>query len=393
MIRKHLHSGSGSPHRRRTRTPHPKQLKPTIPVWAKITWGLGFAIILAAILWILRPVFAVLAASAAIAYLLDPVTDFLQTRRISREASIGIIFTSMFIGLLLFGLLFIPSFMAQGETLINNLIPFFQGLDQQLQPALTFISDRTGYQIQLDFVHLQNTAPAWLSQNTPKLQQWGSRLFQGLFTQGLGLLSAIVNLTLMPIFVYYLLRDWDRLIASITTLIPPRYLPRVRRVGGEVNERLNAFVRGQITICIALAVLYSIGLLIVGIDLAVPVGVLSGLLFVVPYLGTAVGIVLSVVLATMKFGFGLKMLAPLVVYVVVQMAEGYWLTPKIVGDKVGLHPLVVMIALIVGGSLLGIWGMLLAIPLTAVFSVLGNEWIQTYFKSTVFVGPDDISDG
>jgi len=390
MIRRTPHSGSGSPNRRRTRLPTRQATHTGVPLWAKITWGLGFAIILSVILWILRPVFAVLAGSAAIAYLLDPVADWLQARKISREASIGIIFTTAFVSLLLFGLLIIPSFVVQGKALAADLAPFFQGLDQQLEPTVEFVAKHTGYQVSLDLAYLQDTAPSWISQNTSKLQHWGSALFQGLFTQGLGLLSAIVNLTLMPIFVYYLLRDWDKLTASLSKLVPPRHLPPVSRVATQVNSRLNAFVRGQITVCMALAVLYSAGLLILGIDLAIPVGVVSGVLFVVPYLGTAVGIVLSIILATMKFGFGLKMLlGPLLVYGLVQVIEGYWLTPKIVGDKVGLHPLVVMIALIVGGSLLGIWGMLLAIPVTAVFSVLGSEWIQNYYKSSVFTGQDD----
>ena len=128
------------------------------------------------------------------------------------------------------------------------------------------------------------------------------------------------------------------------------------------------------------------GLVLVGIDLAVPIGLMSGLLVVVPYLGSAVGLGASLVLALMKFGLGAELIQVLVVFVVVQGIEGYLLTPRIVGDKVGLHPLVVMVALIVGGSLLGIWGMLLAIPVTAVLSVFAAEWLSAYRESTVFGG-------
>ncbi|MEC8423880.1 MAG: AI-2E family transporter, partial [Myxococcota bacterium] len=158
------------------------------------------------------------------------------------------------------------------------------------------------------------------------------------------------------------------------------------RVAKEVDRRLSAFVRGQITVSVIMAGLYSAGLLVVGIDLAVPVGVLSGLLFVVPYLGTAVGIVLATVLALLKFGIGWQLVQVAVVFAVVQGIEGYLLTPRIVGDQVGLHPLVVMVALIVGGSLLGIWGMLLAIPITAVLSVFGAEWLDLYRRSRVYAG-------
>ena len=118
-----------------------------------------------------------------------------------------------------------------------------------------------------------------------------------MLTRGLGLLNTVINLTLMPVFVFYLLRDWDRLIAAIGDLVPPTYRPRVTRVAQEVDARLTAFVRGQVTVSAIMAGLYSAGLLVVGIDLAIPVGVLSGLLFVVPYLGTAVGLVLGTILA------------------------------------------------------------------------------------------------
>ena len=191
-----------------------------------------------------------------------------------------------------------------------------------------------------------------------------SGLAEGLLTQGIGILNAILNLTLLPVFVYYLIKEWDRLVAAIDDLVPQAVRPRVRRVALEVDRRLSAFVRGQLTVSAIMALLYSIGLLLVGIDLAIPVGIMSGALFVVPYLGTAVGIVFGLILALMKYGFGIQLVWVLVVFGVVQFIEGYLLTPRIVGDSVGLHPLVVMVALIVGGSLLGIWGMLLAIPIT-----------------------------
>ena len=176
--------------------------------------------------------------------------------------------------------------------------------------------------------------------------------------------------------------------------IPSRYRPRVRRIAVEVDQRLSAFVRGQLTVASLLGLMYAIGLLIVGIDLAIPVGLLSGALFIVPYLGNAVGFVLAAFLALVKFGFGGKLLGVAIVFLGVQLIEGNLLTPRIVGDQVGLHPLVVMIALIVGGSLLGIWGMLLAIPITAVLSVLANEWMELYRATALYQGsaPDAAAD-
>jgi predicted PurR-regulated permease PerM len=392
MMRRRAHSSSAVQHRRpaRRREPTGSTGIRDAPLWGKVLWGAGFTLIGLALLWVLRPVFAVLAASAGLAYILDPMIDWMEGRGMSREGGIGVLFLGLFSGFLLTLLLLVPSFVVQGEEFINGLAPFFRSLPEQLAPALAFISEKTGYSVPLDLSDLQSTLPGLVADNAPKIQEWATTITRGLFTQGIGLLGAIVNLTLMPIFIYYLLRDWDRLVSAMAGLIPLQHRARVARVAVEVDGRLGAFVRGQITVCLSLAVLYSAGLLLVGIDLAIPVGVLSGLLFIVPYLGTAVGIVLGVLLALMKFGFSTKVLAVLAVFVVVQGIEGYLLTPRIVGDKVGLHPLVVMIALIVGGSLLGIWGMLLAIPITAVLSVLGAEYLQDYFSSAVFKGADAI---
>jgi predicted PurR-regulated permease PerM len=206
----------------------------------------------------------------------------------------------------------------------------------------------------------------------------------GAFSSGLGLVLKIFNLALLPIFTFFLLRDWDRLIASVDDLVPPRYRVTVRRVAREVDLRLGGFVQGQITVALVLAVLYSIGLRIVGIDLAYLVGISAGLLFVVPYLGTVLGIVISVVLSILKFGFDGHLIGVAAAFAIPQAIEGWFLTPRIMGNKVGLHPMVIMVALIVGGNLMGVWGMLVAIPVTATIFVLLSEWLARYRSSRVF---------
>jgi predicted PurR-regulated permease PerM len=357
-------------------------------IWTKIAWGLGFGLVVLGLLWVLRPVFAILAASAGISYVLTPILGWMMRRGLSREQAIGLIFVGSTTGFVLIVLLFVPGVIRQLDELSGRLIPFLHDLEAQLIPAVAWLNEQTGQDIQFDLSDLRTRAPALVAEQWPKVQERVGALSRGLFTQGLGLLNAILNLTLLPIFVYYLLQDWDRAIEGIAGLIPPRYLPRIERVAREVDGRLSAFVRGQLTVCGALSFLYSVGLLIVGIDLAVPIGVLSGVLFIVPYLGTAVGIVLASVLAMMKFGFGWEIVQAIAVFVVVQGIEGYLLTPRIVGDKVGLHPLVVMVALLVGGSLLGIWGMFLAIPLTAVLSVFAAEWLSMYKRSHAYSGAE-----
>jgi len=345
---------------------------------------MGFALVGLMLAWMLRPVLSLLAASAGLAYILDPATDWLERRGLSRDTAIGTLFLAMFFGAGVVVLLFLPGFAREAEEIRERVVPFLANLDQTVEPALAFIESWTGYRPTVDLGDLQTQAPSWVADQWPRIQAGASGLAEGLLTQGIGILNAILNLTLLPVFLYYLLKEWDRLVAAADDLVPISLRPRVRRVSIEVDRRLSAFVRGQLTVSGVMAVLYSVGLLLVGIDLAVPVGVMSGALFVVPYLGTAVGIVLGLILALMKFGFGMQLVWVLVVFGVVQLIEGYLLTPRIVGDSVGLHPLVVMVALIVGGSLLGIWGMLLAIPVTAVLSVFGGEWLELYRGSRVY---------
>lgn len=354
----------------------------------RLVWGLGFAGIGLILLWVLRPVLAVLAASAGIAYVLDPLVDWCERRGVSRDSGIALVFSGLAILAAATVLLLLPGFADQAEQMGQRIAPFVSELDTRVEPALAFVEAKTGYRPPIDLDRIKGDLPAWLATQWPVVQDKVASAARGLLTQGLGLVSAILNLTLMPIFVYYLLRDWDKMTGSLADLVPPRMRPRVQRLAGEVDQRLGAFIRGQITVALAMAGLYTVGLLLVGIDLAVPVGVLSGLLFVVPYLGTAVGVVLGVALALLKFGFGWQVLAVVAVFVVVQVIEGSLLTPRIVGDKVGLHPLVVMVALIVGGGLMGIWGMLVAIPVTAVLSCFAAEWLASYRASAAYGAED-----
>lgn len=335
-------------------------------------------------LWVLWPVLSILVAAAGLAYLLDPLVDRLEARGLSREVGIAILMGVGVVGLLVFSLVLIPPLLGKFGEIAGRSSEFFSTLDQRLRPVAAWIEANTGYVVPLDVSALQAQAPALIEDGLPKAQEVATAAFKGLFTQGMSLIGAILNLTLLPLFTFYLLVDWDRLVAKVGELIPARLRPRVFHIAAEVDVRLSAFVRGQILVCMALGVLYSLGLWIAGIDLPFTVGLLAGALFIIPYLGTIVGVVLASLLALLEYGVDLHLLWVVLVFGGVQMLEGYLLTPRIVGDKVGLHPLVVIISLIVGGSLLGIWGMLLAIPITATLSVLGAEWLMLYKKSRVY---------
>ena len=347
-------------------------------------WGVSFVLVLIGLLWLVWPVFSMLVGSAAIAYLLDPVVDRFERRGMSRAAAIGLIFLTGVIGLTVAALVVVPTVAEQFAVLSHNIADYLSRANALLAPGAAWIEAKTSVHVPIDPLEIQAMLPDLVKKISPDARASIQGYITGAFSSGLGLVLKIFNLALLPIFTFFLLLDWDRIVAAVDELVPPRYRDPVRRVAREVDLRLGGFVQGQITVALVLAVLYSIGLRLVGIDLAYLVGISAGLLFVVPYLGTVIGIVLSVVLAILKFGFDGHLLGVAAAFAIPQAFESWFLTPRIMGDKVGLHPMVVMVSLIVGGNLLGVWGMLVAIPITATLSVVLSEWIRGYRASRVF---------
>jgi len=345
-----------------------------------------FAGVCCSLVWVLWPIFSILLASSALAYLLDPIADRLEARGYKRDVGIAMIFTAAICVFAAFILIMIPMMAAQFIELSGNVRGYLDNLAALVQPAVSFIESQTGQTIPVDVESLKAELPDLLKGLSPDTKE-GIKDFLGqFFASSLGLFTTIMNLALLPIFSFYLLSEWDRLVAFISDLIPTRHRARTTRLATAVDERLSAFVRGQITVCCVLGVLYSIGLWIAGIDLAFTVGLLAGALFIVPYLGTVVGVVLGGILCLMKFGVDIHLVYVALAFAIPQFIESWYLTPKVVGDKVGLHPLVVMIALLAGGSLAGVWGMLGAIPLTAVLDVLAREGLAIYRSSEAFRG-------
>jgi len=351
---------------------------------AQVGWTLAFICILSGLVWAMWSIVSIVLAAAALAYLLDPIADKLEARGRSRNVAIGIIFATTGLVFTVAGLIMVPLMAAQFIELSGNVRGYIDNIAGLIQPAAAFIEGHTGQTIPVDLEGLKAQLPEWISQLSPDTRKGIQEFLGSFFASSLGLFTTIMNLALLPIFTFYLLSEWDRMVDFVAALVPLRHRPRVNRLAQDVDERLAAFVRGQLTVCVVLAVLYSLGLLLADVDMALSVGLLSGALFVVPYLGTIVGIVLASVLCLMKFGIDIHLLYVALAFGIPQFIESWYLTPKVVGDKVGLHPLIVMIALLAGGGLAGIWGMLLAIPLTAVLDVLAREGLSMYRDSSVF---------
>ena len=371
-------------------TGRPRKLPtaPPAPPWqGRVGWFIAFAAFFSGLVWALWSIVSILLGSAALAYLLDPIADKMEARGYSRNVGIAIIFATIGIALIVMLLVLVPMIAGQFLALSGNIKGYTDNLSDLIAPAAAFIEAQTGQSIPFNVDELKQALPDWLSQMSPDARKSVQDFIGQFFVSSLGVFTSIIQLALMPIFTFYLLSEWDRITGFIRSLIPPRHDAQIVRLALDIDERLSAFVRGQITVCMVLGVLYSLGLWFAGVDLAFSVGLLAGALFVVPYLGTVVGLTLASLLSMMKFGIDIHLLYVALAFGVPQFIESWYLTPKVVGNKVGLHPLVVMISLLAGGSLAGVWGMVLAIPLTATLDVLSREALRMYRASHAFEHP------
>ncbi len=368
----------------------------------RMFWILGLVLLGLAIVYLLRSLFAILTASVIFAYLLDPVIDRLQARGMKREPAIGLVFAlgalSMVVGLLLV----VPMVGREFAELSTNLNGYIADLGTRASEGQVWLEAQLGREIPVTGDELLNelimglneseVEPGQsgggladlLTQAAPNLGRWLGSALGSLLVGGVSVFLAVLNWLLLPVFSFYLLRDWDDLIDGADKLIPLGQRTMVRDLAKRIDQRLSAFVRGQILVAGAQGVIYAVGLLISGIDLAIAVGLGAGVLALVPYLGTIVGISIASALALLKFGLSWHILAVWGTFAFAQVVEGVYLTPKVLGDKVGLHPLVVMLAVIVGGSIFGVGGMLLAIPATAAALVLVEAWLVRYRGSRFF---------
>ena len=198
---------------------------------------------------------------------------------------------------------------------------------------------------------------------------------------GFVLVAFVANLVLVPVVTFYLLRDWDVLVARVGTLIPRAYYGKIRELAQECHEILGAFIRGQLLVMLALGILYSVGLMLIGVRLGLLIGMLAGLASIVPYMGFVVGIVAALIAAFIQFHDVMHIVLVLVVFGIGQMIEGMVLTPLLVGDRIGLHPVAVIFAILAGGQLFGFIGILIALPVAAVIMVLLRH-IHDFYKGS-----------
>ncbi|MEQ9608153.1 MAG: AI-2E family transporter [Kiloniellaceae bacterium] len=338
--------------RRRARMPIASQLR---------FWLIILAVTLACV-YLLRGVLLPFVAGMAVAYLLDPVCDRLETWKLSRTWATTVVTACFILLCVLVLLLVIPAVVNQIATFIERAPDYLDAVQRELAELMAMAQDR------LD-PNTQQRLKSALGGSADKLFTWATDVLGGIISGGVAFFNFVALLVITPVVAFYLLRDWDRMVAKADDWLPRRHQATIRDLAHEVDETLAGFLRGQGTVCIVLAVFYAIGLTLAGLEFGLVVGLIAGFLSFIPYVGSMVGLVLSVGLALAQFDSYLSVAIVAGVFFIGQAIEGNVLTPKLVGERVGLHPVWVMFALLAGGALFGFVGVLLAVPVAAIVGV------------------------
>lgn len=346
----------------------------------RLQWtALGLAVCW--LLWLLSPVLSPFVLGALLGWLGDPLVDRLERAGRSRNVAVLLVFTAMTLLVVLGLVLLVPMIQDQVTTLIAA-IPGYQ--QWVITHAMPWIEARTGVEITgwLDINHLVELVRA----NWESAGGFASNLLGYMSRSGFALIALAANIALLPVVTFFALRDWDLLVARVTSLIPRDHLETVARLAHQSSDVLSAFLRGQFLVMLALGVIYAVGLWGVGLDLGILIGIIGGILTFVPYVGPATVLVLGCIAAIVQYGDWQHVVAVLVVFGVGQLVESYWLTPKLVGDRIGLHPVAVIFAVLAGGQLFGFLGMLIALPCAAVANVLLRYAEERYTHSRLYAG-------
>jgi len=341
--------------------------------------ALGISI---ALLWLLADVLMPFAAAMAVAYLLDPVTDRLQRLGAPRWLATTLVLLAFFILAILLLILLVPIIEEQVSRFIQALPTYRQSLHEIFSPILSELRESVAGK---DFEEIQSAVGNYVGEAA----RWIGSVMGGLWRGGLAIIDIISLLVITPVVAFYLLRDWDRMVSTIDGLLPRAHLEEIRGIARDVDRTLASFLRGQLTVCLVLGTYYAVALGLVGLDAGVIVGMGAGLLSFIPYVGTITGFVVSMAIALVQFDQWTMWALVAGLFVLGQVVEGNFLTPKLVGDSVGLHPVWVMFALLAAGSLFGFTGILLAVPAAAVIGVLVRFFLSKYLASRYFQGGEE----
>ena len=355
---------------------------PLNPSSKRLTLWLSVAALVAVLLWVLGPVLVPFAVAAVLAYALHPLVLKLQklTPLIPRVLCVVLVEVIALLAVLGILLLLVPILTREIPLLQQQLPGLLDRLAVNVNPWL----DRFGWQLTLDVESLKAQIIKYLSSNR---EDWMDPLLASLKLGGNFALTALGNLILIPVVLFYLLNEWDRWVMQIVQWVPLQWRPAYDSFMSECDAVLGQYFRGQLLVMLALSLFYAAGLMAFGLDLAIPIGIFTGLAVCVPYLGFGLGLMLALLAGILQFASLKAVVMVALVFGFGQLLEGFWLTPKWVGERIGLHPLAVIFALLALGQMFGFVGVLVALPASAVILVALRRVRDQYFDSQLYRGP------
>lgn len=335
------------------------------------------AIIFCVLIYLLSPILTPFLVGALLAYLVNPIVLQLIRLHMPRIAAVGIVFLILFLSITLLILFMIPLIQTQVDRLLLVLPDILSWVQTMFDRHLKeYVGN--GELINVD------TLKQHLNENWAKAGGIASGLFSTILHSGFRILHWFLNLILIAVVTFYLLYDWDKLVKGLRDLLPRQYLGTITNLVQECNHVLGAFFRGQLLVMAVLGIFYSIGLSLLGLQLGVMIGILIGFLSIVPYLGIIIGIIAASIAAFMQFDSFIAILPVWVLFAVGQTLDGMFITPKLVGGRIGLHPVAVIFAVLAGGTLFGFFGVLLALPVAAVSMVVIRFLNERYRRSKLY---------
>lgn len=344
-----------------------------------IFW-LSASVLFLLFLFLIRAILLPFVLGMLVAYALDPVTDRLQTLRLSRSMATALVTVLFFLLIGLIGVLAVPLVVEQLSGLIVSIPDYLTQFETEYRPKLEhLLGALPGVQM--------NAVKGAVSNLSGTLLQLISNFAGGLLSSGAAFINLLSLILITPLVAFYLLRDWDKIVAQVDTLLPRKHYDVIREQFEAIDATLAGFLRGQINVCLILGTFYAVGLSLVGLKFGAVIGMATGLLVIFPYVGLLVGMTIGLGVAFFQFGDIEPVLGVLAVFVTGQVLEGYYFTPKLVGEKVGLHPVWIIFGLMAGGALFGFVGVLIAVPASAVIGVLIRFALSNYRKSVYYKEP------
>jgi predicted PurR-regulated permease PerM len=315
-----------------------------------------------------------------LAYLLDPLLDRMEEKKINRTAGILFLLGSVLALILLAGFILYPLLEQQLSKGIEQLPRYAESLQKKITPLIESVS---GYdKAKVD--EMIRTAVGQMGSLPLRIAQAVYGMALSAVSTVAGLIATLFGFVVVPVATFYFMRDIDPMKERILGLVPERYRGRTAKIFQDIDRTLSAFVRGQLSVALAMAFLYAVGLYLIGTPMGLFIGILAGLSNIVPYLPLVVGLLPALIMTYLHFGDFIHILYVLLLFGGVQIIEGFFLTPKIVGESVGLHPVVIMLAILIGGMFFGIIGLILAVPAAAVVKVLWAHAENAYRSSDLY---------